>query len=61
MLEVPDFRAEVVASVRQAEIRVACHAQANAIRLLRYAADQLAFGRFTKIEEALEFVLDEAL
>jgi hypothetical protein len=60
-LRVPDFHAECEASARQAERRVVCGQQTDTVYLLRYAADGLAQGRFTSIEEALEFVVDGAL
>jgi hypothetical protein len=61
MLEVPDFHAELEASVHAAQVRVSRSQRMNAVRLLLYAADKLAHDQFASIEEVLEFVLDETL
>ncbi len=61
MLEVPDFHAEIEMAARTMQRRVSVSERINAVRLLMYAADMLARGQFASIEDALGFVIDEAL
>lgn len=61
VLVIPDYRAEVEAERNRAASLVARHQRDNAAKLLRFAADELAFGRFPSPAEALEFVVDEIL
>jgi hypothetical protein len=61
LLVVPDYRQELEAERNRAASLVAREQRDNAARLLRFAADELAFGRFPSTAAALEFVLDEVL
>jgi hypothetical protein len=60
-LEVPDFHVEIEGSARAVRICVDRSQRSNAVRVLMYAADQLAHGGFASIEDALDFVLDGAI
>ncbi len=60
-LEMPDYHAELETSVRRSALLVVINERNNAVKVLRYAANELAFGRFSSLEKALEFVIDEIL
>ena len=60
-LAMPDHHAEVEEARNRADLLVARNERDLAVKSLRYAADELAFGRFPSLEKALEFVFDEIL
>jgi len=60
-LEHPDFRAEAEDAAYKAARLVDIDQTDNAVRLFRFAANELAIGRFKSPEAALEFVFDEVL
>jgi len=61
MLAVEDFRDGLEAESDRIASLVACNQRDNTVRVLRYAADGLIFGRFPDATAALEFVFDSIL
>ena len=56
-----DYHAEIEEDLGRATSRADRNKRDLAVKSLRYAADELAFGRFPSLEKALEFVFDEIL
>ena len=60
-LAIPNYRAEAEAEENRMASLITRGQRDNAVKLLRYAADELALGRFLNPAAALEFVIDEIL